>query len=61
MDKKWNLQDIKPAQRNERPSRPAAQPRPAEMPRRPESTPRADTDAADTLTVPVESGAKKRR
>jgi len=61
MDKKWNLQDIKPAQRNERPSRPAAQPRTAEMPRRPESAPRADTDAADTLTVPVESGAKKRR
>ena len=63
MDKKWNLQDIKPAGRKERPERPRpAQSQPPSSGAVDMQTPtaRQDDDDASTLTIPVESGKRKR-
>lgn len=67
MDKKWNLQDIKPAGRPKRGPEHAAQPSsapsgaPPQRPMRTESPTNAkDANDDSTLRVPIESGRKKR-
>jgi hypothetical protein len=59
MDKKWNLQDIKPAQRPGRSTRPTA----PVAERLVSQTQPSRTEEADveTLTVPIENGRQKRR
>lgn len=61
MDKKWNLQDIKPAARPERPTRPRSSTANASMQGAPIAREPKSQPATDTLTVPVENGTKKRR
>lgn len=67
MDKKWNLQDIKPAQRPERSTRPRME-RPTEQmsnnrPTRPEPVAErvSSEEADDTVRVAITDGSKKRR
>jgi len=64
MDKKWNLQDIKPADRSprrapNRPTTPTDRRAPQQSSQHPRMTPGDEGDG--TLTIPVENGRKKRK